>query len=536
MNPLPFVDSTAAGPALFCVLVLATFVTEDLTCFAAGLLVAAGQLRWFPAVAACFVGIALGDAGVWLLGRVAGRQAARRAWLRRRLSDRRLANWSNWLVRHGGKAAFASRLLPGTRVPLLLAAGVAGRGGARFLLCSVLAALAWAPVVVLSVARFGATVPGWVVLSGCVATLAALRLVPRLFTRVGRARLVAKVSRAWRWEFWPAWAFYLPLVPWFLWLAVRYRGFTVWTAANPGIPAGGVVGESKFDALSRLPEWSIIPTVLVPAGGRGERVRLVCDTMVSRGWHFPLVLKPDAGQRGAGVKKVHDTTGLERYLLANRGPVIAQPFHPGPFEAGIFYYRFPGDGRGRIFSITDKVFPVVVGDGRSTLEELIWSHPRFRMQAAVFLARHAAGIDRVLAEGERLPLATAGNHCQGTLFQDGSHWITPALEAAVDAVARHHDGFFIGRFDVRYADPEEFRAGRGFAVVELNGATSESTNLYDPSWPPWRAYRTLFRQWSLLFQIGHAARSTGRQPITLRGLASLLRQFYRDRTVTTLAD
>ena len=59
--------------------------------------------------------------------------------------------------------------------------------------------------------------------------------------------------------------------------------------------------------------------------------------------------------------------------------------------------------------------------------------------------------------------------------------VTPDLEAAFDCVARHFDGFFVGRFDVRYANPEEFLAGRGFAIVELNGVTSESTNLYDPS-------------------------------------------------------
>ena len=32
-------------------------------------------------------------------------------------------------------------------------------------------------------------------------------------------------------------------------------------------------------------------------------------------------------------------------------------------------------------------------------------------------------------------LAIAGNHCQGTLFLDGSHLCTAALEAKVDAIA-----------------------------------------------------------------------------------------------------
>ena len=48
-------------------------------------------------------------------------------------------------------------------------------------------------------------------------------------------------------------------------------------------------------------------------------------------------------------------------------------------------------------------------------------------------------------------LAIAGNHAQGTLFKDGRHLISHALEARGDAIARHYEGFYIGRFDVRYA-------------------------------------------------------------------------------------
>jgi membrane protein DedA with SNARE-associated domain len=529
--PLSVLDATT-GPLLFAALVAATFISEDLTCVGAGLLVATGRAEWSLAVAACFVGIVLGDAGVWLLGRVAGN----RGWVRRRFPEPRLTDLSAWLGRHGGKVAFASRFLPGTRVPLLFVAGFTRRGGGRVLAWAVAAALLWVPLVVSSVARFGEAVPGWLALAAAAGAYLTARTVPPLFTRTGRARLTARVSKLWRWEFWPAWAFYLPLVPWYAVLSVRYRSFTVWTAANPALPAGGVVGESKADILARLPPAVIIPTFLVPAGERSARVRAVRAELESRGWGFPLVLKPDAGQRGAGVKKAHNAVDVEKYLGANPGPVLVQPYHPGPHEAGVFYYRVPGEPRGRVFSVTDKVFPVLTGDGASTLADLIWAHPRYRMQADTFLTRHAADADRVLAAGEVFPLALAGNHCQGTLFRDGGRFITPEVEAAFDAVARELEGFFVGRFDVRYADPSEFRAGRGFAVVELNGATSESTNLYDPSWSLWRAYRTLFRQWALLFRIGAANRARGHRPVSVRELLGLLRSHYRDRRIDALAD
>jgi membrane protein DedA with SNARE-associated domain len=523
---IPFEIGLAAGPwAVVFGLIAATFVNEDLACIAAGLLLAAGKIEWWPALAGCFLGIVLGDFGVWLLGRAAGTRAMRWNWVRKVLTPERLAKLSEQLCEHGGRTAFVARGLPGTRVPLFLAAGILGYCPARFLSWALLAAVLWTPALIFAVVLAGDSIleRGW---PAVMAVGLGWIFVPMLVSPIGRAKLFARISKLWRWEFWPAWAFYLPLVPWFLLLAIRYRSLTVWTTANPGIvPAGGVVGESKAAILAKLPADRIVPTILVPPGDIGDRVRLVRES----GWEFPLILKPDVGERGTGVRKAHDLVDVEKYLIESPGPVIVQPFHPGPFEAGVFYYRLPGEDRGHIFSITDKVFPVAIGDGRSTLEELIWSHPRHRMQAKVFLIRHAEQLGRVLADGERFALATAGNHCQGTLFRDGTHLATPELDTAFDTLARRFDGFFVGRFDVRYSDETAFRAGHGFAIVELNGVASESTNLYDPAWPLWRAYRTLFRQWALLFRIGDANRRRGHRPATVLELLGLVRSHRRRR-------
>jgi hypothetical protein len=120
---------------------------------------------------------------------------------------------------------------------------------------------------------------------------------------------------------------------------------------------------------------------------------------------------------------------LERHLPLAREPMILQPYHPGPFEAGIFYYRMPDEPRGRILSITDKHFPRVVGDGRSTLARTRPRASTLSDAAALFLERHREHIDRVLAADEPFQLAVAGNHAQGTMFRDGAHLITPELGA-----------------------------------------------------------------------------------------------------------
>jgi membrane protein DedA with SNARE-associated domain len=536
------------GPwALLAAIVLATLVSEDLTCVGVGLLVAAGEADLFVGATGCFLGIWVGDLGLWLAGRLAGRGLLRWRWLARRFPEGRLEQTGRWLDHHGGALVLAARFLPGARLPLYVASGALGRRGGRFALWTGLAALIWAPLLVLAVAHFGEALAGplrklfglgWPALLLAAATAyLALRAVRLLATRTGRARLAVALARLWRWEFWPAWLFYAPLVPWYLWLCLRYRGLTVWTAANPGLPAaGGVVGESKFATLEQLPPDRVIPSALLPAGAMGERLRALRRALEQPGWAFPLVLKPDAGQRGAGVKRVRDFLEAEKYLHAQPAAVLAQPYHPGPYEAGLFYYRLPGEEKGRLFSVTDKVFPAVAGDGRATLGELIWRHPRYRLQARAFLARHAAEVEHVLGEGERFALALAGNHCQGTMFLDGARLRTPALERAVDELARSVDGFFIGRFDVRYSDEEAFQAGRDLAVVELNGATAEATDLYDPSRSLIGAYRTLFRQWGLLFHIGAANRRRGHRPTPLPALLRLVFDYYRSRRVDLLAD
>ena len=350
----------------------------------------------------------------------------------------------------------------------------------------------------------------------------AVPRVPALPSRreMLRLRALARFARLTRWEFWPSWAVYLPLMPYILWLALRHRGLGVCTHANPAIPFGGIVGESKWAILQLLPQRWVVPTAYLPPAPPRRRAETLERIVRERGWAWPIILKPDVGQRGAGVRRIASPDAARAYFQEQPmgGAVLAQQLHPGPFEAGVFFYRLPGETRGRILSITDKRFPVVRGDGRSTVRTLVWRHPRYRAQAEVLLEQLGARAETVPAEGEAVAIGHIGNHCRGTMFLDGAHLITPALEAAVSAIASEAHGFFFGRFDVRYSDPAEFAAGRGFQVVELNGLSSESTNMYDPGHGYWQGQRILRSQWRIAYRIGAEvlARGSGVQS-TSRG-------------------
>jgi hypothetical protein len=86
------------------------------------------------------------------------------------------------------------------------------------------------------------------------------------------------------------------------------------------------------------------------------------------------------------------------------------------------------------------------------------------------------------------------------------------LERRIDEISRRLKGFFIGRYDIRYASENDLRAGRNFQIIELNGAASEATSIYDARNSLFAAYRTLFRQWELVFAIGAANRRRGASP------------------------
>ena len=529
-------------PDTLVLLTLATLASEDLACVAAGVLIARGEISPAAGVLACAVGIFGGDCGLWALGKFGGRAARAWPWFARRLVA---ASAASWVDRHAGLVLLGSRFTPGTRLPLYVGAGLLGLSFRRFALWTGVAATLWTPAIVLASAQAGdagARVGGGVGWS-LVAALACVLVVTRTANALAAAsplvRIRLIIARYRRWEFWPPWLFYAPVVAWVLLLAVRYRGLATVTACNPAIPDGGVVGESKAEILERLPDDSVIPSVRMVPAEEADPVRTVMWHMASRGWNFPVVMKPDVGQRGTGVRLIRSAAALAEYLAtasATSSAVLLQPFHEGPYEAGIFYYRLPGESCGRIVSVTDKQFPVVIGDGTSTLRQLIEAHPRCRLQASLFIARHARVADSIPARGECRQLAIAGNHAQGTTFLDGARLWTMALEHRIDAIARHRPGFFIGRFDVRYRDVDAFKSGRDLAVVELNGATAEPTDIYDPNNSLLTAYRGLFRQWALVFAIGAANRARGAPPSSMPRIVGLIVRHLTSPSPNSIAE
>ena len=551
-NPMLAVPK-ATGPTalvLFILLALATFITEDLACVWAGVLAAEGRIDFGLAAIACLVGIVVGDVLLFLTGRLFGRALLHRGPLKWFLRESEVKRCSEWFQSRGMLAILVSRFLPGTRLPTYFAAGLLDTSFIKFSFYFIIAAIAWTPLLVGASMLLGreviesALITQQSVLLRIAITALLLFIVLRLLLRLssfrGRRLLVGRWRRLTRWEFWPPWVFYPPVVLYVIYLGLKYRSPTLFTCANPGIEEGGFTGESKSKILQSLergsPSFVATSKLLAGSLSHHERIERARAFMRDHTNGFPVVLKPDAGERGAGVAVIRSDAELIAYLNASlHANVIIQGYVAG-LEFGVFYYRYPECPTGRIFSITSKQFPWVVGDGTHTLENLILRDDRAVCMAHVYFDAQREQLWSVPAKDESVQLIEIGTHCRGCIFLDGDEIKTEAMEAAIDRLARGFDGFFFGRFDIRTPSLADFKQGKNFKVVELNGVTSEATHVYDPQNSLRTAYRVLLQQWRIAFEIGAQNRRRGARPVSLKILATLVIQKWRRRNERSAKD
>jgi membrane protein DedA with SNARE-associated domain len=528
---LETIDRLAAGgplelsaAAVFVLLFFGTFVSEDAACLAAGALASAGQISFALAVTACFLGIAAGDIALYGIGRLFGTRFADSQFLSRFVSRERIVRASAWLNQRGAAVIFLSRFVTGLRLPTYLAAGFLRTDFLKFSTYLLIAAAVWTPVIVGAAAFSHAVLTGNVLLTLVVGYI-LVRSAIKYSEWKNRRLLIGGLKRLTNWEFWPLWLFYFPIVLYIVRLALRHRSLTVFTAANPGIPAGGFVGESKnkiYELMRDSAGRYLLRHRLISAGLQpADRLEIARRFMAENGLVLPVVVKPDKGERGKGVTIVKSDHELETVLNRISTDHILQEFFDG-VEASVFYYRRPGDESGRIFSITEKRFPVLIGDGTATVEKLILNDSRAVILAKSYFAQNREKLHEIPAAGEPIRIIDIGTHSQGAIFMDGSWLKTWQLETAIDEICRSTEGFYFGRFDLRARSFDELSCGASFKIIELNGVTSESTNIYDPRYRLIDAYRILFEQWRIAFEIGAENCKLGVMPTTLSSLGKLV--------------
>lgn len=546
------------------------YIHEDVAILGAALLIVEHHMPLQSAAFSLYAGIVSSDMFLYALGSL----ARRIPWVQHIVLKTRVSRFSGWLATHLAPIMILARILPGVMFPAYIAIGFCRIRFFKFCALTMLSAAIYLPVVLYLALHFGQRILSqlgywsWIMVIA-VAAVALWNLGrtpnwqflfrasegsfvwPRpkkgatadnsaLLTHGGMPRLGAlptKISFA---ERMPPTLFYIPIVAQWIWLGLRYRSFSLPALANPHIESGGLWGESKSACLAMVGceqrKWFADFTAIRRGAGdealEADRKR-ARDAIGAAGLSFPLVAKPDIGWRGFGVQRIANEADLDRYIegFPEDETILFQRLVDWDGECGVLYVRHPDERAGRIFSLTFRYFPHVVGDGESSLNDLIVHDQRALWKVGAHLGLDSMHVgtteDRfshIPAKGEIVRLSFIGSNRVGGLYRDARAHITPALTKRFDEISRSIPDFHFGRYDVRFATVERLEQGEDLKIIEINGAGGESINVWDPKMPLREAYRELFEQQRLVFAIGARNRARGFRP---PGLVSLARSQWR---------
>ncbi|MBC7950137.1 MAG: NRDE family protein [Chitinophagaceae bacterium] len=304
--------------------------------------------------------------------------------------------------------------------------------------------------------------------------------------------------RARHWEYWPFHLVYFPVYIYWMWLSIKARSFFFFSMANPLIKNAGFLLESKKQIYDLMPAGCYPAGILCRIGiTQNELQRVLSDKKLT----FPMIAKPDIGQRGVQVKLLHSMADLYAYSASMKVDFLLQEYVDYPNEIGIFYYRIPGEPSGRISGIVGKEFVTVIGDGISKIEELLMKEKRYVLQLVALRKTYGDSLHTVLPIGVKHKLVPYGNHSRGARFTDQTKQANVALNNTIDRLCQCIPEFYYGRLDVKFNSWEELEAGKEFSIIELNGAGSEPTHIYDPSHSIFFAWREIIVHLNILYRI-----------------------------------
>ncbi|MBC8151367.1 MAG: hypothetical protein H7Z72_00490 [Bacteroidetes bacterium] len=314
------------------------------------------------------------------------------------------------------------------------------------------------------------------------------------------------------WEYWPFAVVYVPVFVYWLWLSLKARSLFFFSAGNPSIESGGLLGESKIDILDKISDEFKPKTLYIP---RSMHIDEAFSRAINTKITFPIIAKPNAGERGWRVEKIEHWEGLVNYIQSSPVDFLVQEYVDYPLELGVFYYRMPGETRGKISSIVQKKFLSITGNGRDCIDTLIRQNDRALLQIDALTAKYGDELDRIPAPGETVVLMPIGNHSRGTTFLNANHLITPELERLFDRISGSIGGFYFGRYDLRCRSVADLYGGRHIRILELNGAGAEPAHIYQPGFSLWAAWGVLLHHWRVLYDISRENHRRGVAYMTL---------------------
>lgn len=305
------------------------------------------------------------------------------------------------------------------------------------------------------------------------------------------------LEKIYKWEFWSFGAVYWPIFIYFILISIRFKTLAWLSYVNPGMEYGGFVDTAKDKVMIQFDRNLVPKECLILDNTSFEE----CNNLMKKNkLFFPIIAKPNKGQRGTAVEKINSADELFEYLTLYSDEIVLQEFIDLDLEYGVFYHRIPNKKNGTIMSLMERKFFTVTGDGKQTLQMLIKNNKRGRLYTKLFFSQYQSELEDIIKKGHIKKLGVIGNHCKGTTFLDSRNKITQKLISTFDNISKQVDGFYYGRYDIKAQTFEDLESGN-IKIIELNGANSEPAHIYQPGYKYWNAMKDLFFYWNILYNI-----------------------------------
>lgn len=300
------------------------------------------------------------------------------------------------------------------------------------------------------------------------------------------------------WEYWSFSVLYFPIYFYWVWLSIKAKSFFFFSTSNPTIENAGFIMESKKAIYDLMPKHIYPTTILLQPK---TAYTIIENLFEQHKIEFPVVLKPDIGERGTEVKKAFSLNEVFEFIQNTNINFLVQEWCNFKNEIGLFYCKYPNQKTGFISGIVQKEFLTVKGDGVSSIEQLLLQNDRHFLQLPVIKKQDSLILDKVLKLNEEKILVPYGNHCRGTKFIDASNKIDVELSNTFADILNKIPSFYFGRADIRFESFDLLKQGKNFAIIELNGAGSEPTHIYDPKHSIFFAWKEIIKHWKILYTI-----------------------------------
>ncbi len=262
-------------------------------------------------------------------------------------------------------------------------------------------------------------------------------------------------------------------------LAVRYRTTPFHLIySNPTLPYGGMEIGSKQECMVPFKGAEAYLEQVLIQKDLDQKSKLETAKEFLKFNTFPIIAKPDLGSVARGVRTIHNFKQLETLLSQIPVDYMLQEFTKYKHEYGVFFCKIPGEQKGRVISLTEKIIPAVTGDGKSTVRELLEREPRYKYSRSAIL-KYSMVLDKIPEQGKLQEMIEVGSLPFGALYRDRGGLICDELHDWVNNLLESQPEFHYGRFDMKMKDPSSLKSGKNVKIIELNGFMSEQIQIYD---------------------------------------------------------